>query len=96
MNLDLKDKELIILQEILSKYPYEFYVFGSRIKGKAEKFSDLDLAYKEDIAIQDLSDLREKLEESDLPFHVDLINLNEVSNDFAELVRRDMQLFPKS
>ncbi len=47
--IDIKPSHLHILQNILKPYEYEFYVFGSRIKGRAKTLSDIDLFYREDI-----------------------------------------------
>ena len=72
--LQLEEKDYQILQQILSKYPYQFYAYGSRVKGTARKFSDLDVCYQEEIPISVISQIREELEESDLPFMVELVN----------------------
>jgi predicted nucleotidyltransferase len=45
--LNIEPRHLEIVKAILSKYNYEFYIFGSRITDKAKKFSDLDLFYKD-------------------------------------------------
>ena len=63
-----------ILQKILNKYPYRFYVYGSRVKGIARKFSDLDLCYQEEIPDETICQIKEELEESYLPFIVELVN----------------------
>jgi hypothetical protein len=38
-----------IIRAILSKYPYKFYVYGSRVKNQAKKYSDLDLCFYDKI-----------------------------------------------
>jgi len=63
-----------ILEEILNKYPYRFYAYGSRVKGTARKFSDLDLCYYDNIPSYVLIEIEKDLEESDLPFIVELVN----------------------
>lgn len=88
----MAEKHLKILQRVLSKYPYRFFVFGPRIKGTEKRFSDLDLCYKEKIPSLTLSKLEEDFEESDLPFKVDIINWNYCSNNFKELIAKDMVL----
>ena len=47
--LQLEVRHQQIVEEILNKYPYSFYAYGSRVKGKAEKYSDLDLCYQTEI-----------------------------------------------
>ncbi len=44
--IDIKEEHFKIIQAILNQYvpKCEVRVFGSRIKGNAKKFSDLDLA----------------------------------------------------
>jgi predicted nucleotidyltransferase len=74
MNLQIETRHLSILQQILSKYPYHFYAYGSRVKGKAGKFSDLDLCYQENIPRKVIYQIKDELEESDLPFFVELVN----------------------
>ena len=51
--IDQQDKKLML--EILEKYPYQFYVYGSRTKGLAQKYSDIDICYFDDIPQQDIN-----------------------------------------
>lgn len=83
--------ELIVLQ-ILKKYPFTFYAFGSRAKGKPKKFSDLDLCFIENIPGNVLSHIDEDFEESDLPYKVDVINWNSCDESFKNLIRGDLLL----
>ncbi|KLL02557.1 MAG: hypothetical protein MRERC_1c175 [Mycoplasmataceae bacterium RC_NB112A] len=80
-----------ILQQILNKYPYKFYAYGSRAKGAARKFSDLDICYYK---IPDLviGDIREELENSDLPFMVELVNWKNMRPAFQEIIKKDLVL----
>ena len=72
--LQIESKDYQILQQIFRKYPYKFYAFGSRAKGTARKFSDLDLCYRAKIPRPVIYQIQEELEESDLPFIVELVN----------------------
>ena len=73
-NLLMSNQDKKILTQILSKYPYHFYAYGSRVKGTARKYSDLDLCYQEEIPSYVLVKIENELEESDLPFIVELVN----------------------
>ncbi|CAG8470055.1 6207_t:CDS:10 [Cetraspora pellucida] len=55
------------------RYPYRFYAYGSRVKGTARKFSDLDLCYQEEMPWNVYGRVKEDFEESNLPFKVDLV-----------------------
>ena len=71
--LQLETKHQKIVREILSKYPYKFYAYGSRVKGTSRQLSDLDLCYQEDIPDAIAFQIEEEFKESDLPFAVELV-----------------------
>jgi len=72
--LQLAEKHKKIIQQILGKYPYKFYAYGSRVKGTARKLSDLDICYQENISDAVAFQIEEEFKESDLPFSVELVN----------------------
>ena len=88
--IQMEEKDYQILKQIFGKYPYTFYVYGSRVKGTARKFSDLDVCYQEDIPLAVISDIREELEESDLPFIVELVNWKHMRTSFQEMIKGDL------
>lgn len=91
----LEEKHLKIVKEILLKYPYTFYVFGSRAKGNPRKLSDLDLCFFEDIPWNIRAHIDEDFEESDLPFKVDIVDWNLCSDDFKKMIKKDLIIFQK-
>jgi len=92
MNLKIESRHLDMLKQILSKYPYKFYAYGSRAKGTARKFSDLDLCYQASIPRKIIYQIQEELEESDLPFFVELVNWEQMKPSFRELIEKDLTL----
>ncbi|CAG8465027.1 10478_t:CDS:2 [Gigaspora margarita] len=68
----LKERHQKIVQQILAKYPYQFYAYGSRVKGTARQLSDLDICYQENIPDAVAFQIEEEFKESDLPFMVEL------------------------
>lgn len=91
--IQMDEKHLKIVQDILSKYPYTFYAFGSRVKGKPRRLSDLDLCFMEDIPWSHRAQIDEAFEESDLPYKVDVVDWNLCDEDFKREIKRDMILF---
>ena len=92
MNLQLEEKHWKIVHQILSKYPYQFYAYGSRVKGNAGKFSDLDLCYQEKVPLSTISQIREQFTESNLPFEVELVNWKHMRPKFRELIKKDLTI----
>lgn len=90
--LQITNSDYNNLRCILSKYPYTFYAYGSRTKGNARKFSDLDLCYQENIPRQVIYQIQEELEESNLPFIVELVNWKHMRTEFREFIRSDLTL----
>lgn len=88
----MKDQYLRIVTSILSKYPYSFYAFGSRVKGNPKPFSDLDLCFFDSIPWNIRSHIDEDFEESDLPFTVDVIDWNSCDAEFQNKIRSDLLL----
>lgn len=86
----MSNQEKKILTQILSKYPYQFYAYGSRVKNQAKKYSDLDICFYGEIPWNILSHIQEDLEESDLPFKVDLVAWEWMGPEFQELIKPDL------
>ena len=65
------------------------YLFGSRARGDARWNSDIDLWIDAEIAPALLSYLDEVLDESFVPFHVDIVATPQLTGRFGELVRKE-------
>ena len=89
MTINIEARHLKILKEVLTNFNYNFYIFGSRITPKARKFSDLDLLYFEEIPLNVLLQLEEALEESDLPYKVDLVNYHKCDESFKKIIGKN-------
>ena len=64
------------LKEFFKDEDVKVYLFGSRAEGKNTPYSDIDLAFESDKYIsKKLSQLRYILEESNLPYKVDIVDL---------------------
>ncbi len=75
----------------LAGYPARAYLFGSRARGASSRTSDIDVAVlpSEPLPAGVLSAIREELEESTIPYTVDLVDLSEADTAFRELVQRE-------
>ena len=90
--LQLEPKHQRMLKEILNKYPYCFYAYGSRVKGTARKYSDLDLCYQESIPDSLVFEIKDEFTESNLPFMVELVNWKRMRPTFQKMIKKDLVL----
>ena len=82
--------------EILRGQPVRVWLFGSRATGQARPFSDIDLALQADPGPMDralLARLSEALEESCIPFKVDIVNMNTADPAVRARIEREGQLW---
>lgn len=80
-----------IVMNVINDDDVRVYLFGSCVTGPMRGSSDIDVAIES--AGRRLSDslaaLRECLEESDVPYDVDVIDLSAVPPEFAQRVRHE-------
>ena len=86
----LEEAKRIILGG-LKGYNVAVFLFGSRATGTAGPISDIDVAIypKECLPAGLLSTIREELEESGIPYSVDLVDLTQLSQSWLEKIQRD-------
>lgn len=84
-----------LILEYFAGYNVKVYLIGSRAKGTARKTSDIDIALLplEPLENGVVADLRELLEESTIPFTVDIIDLSEADYEFRDRVLAGAQLW---
>ena len=82
-----------ILDNILQG-PFDVLVFGSRVKGTHHTHSDLDICLKSStpINLSLVSKIKEKLSNSDLPFLVDVVLYQDISDEFKTIIDREAVL----
>lgn len=80
-----------LLQNLAKSRNISIYLFGSRARGDNYESSDVDIGVSPNDKIDavEISSWREIIENSNIPYHVEIINLNEVSNDFKEEIMKD-------
>ena len=84
---DLEEVREVVLRG-LGPVRAKVFLFGSRASGKATGISDIDVAVLPLETLPDgmLSRIREALEESTIPYHVDVVDLSTVDEGFREQV----------
>ena len=91
--IDLNEKYISFIKETVYHYLQncEIYLFGSRTKGTAKKYSDIDIAIdSEELTFEKKSLLKFLFEDSTMPYEVDIVDLNKVTDKFKELITADL------
>ncbi|MEM6430930.1 MAG: HI0074 family nucleotidyltransferase substrate-binding subunit [Deinococcota bacterium] len=91
--IDIQPEHWQLLQTILRRYvpDYTVWAFGSRVKGHAQPYADLDLALEVDgpLPAQQRAALEEALRESSLPWPVDVLDWLTTSADFKARIEAE-------
>lgn len=84
-----------ILRSHLQDHPAKVYLFGSMAMGTYQAGSDCDVGIEplREFPAGLLASLRERLEESTIPFPVDVVDLSTTSAAFHEQVKKDGKLW---
>lgn len=94
MPINLKDEDRDIIRRIMNVYlpDARTYVYGSRAKGAAKPYSDLDLLVRceQEIEFSQISNTKELMSASDLPFFVDIADWERLSPEFRSEIENDL------
>lgn len=94
MILGVTEQEQKIIVDILKDYfgKYSFYYYGSRVKGNFGGVSDLDVLIKgeSEMSLSELVELKEKLDESKLPYIVNFTDYHNIDERFYNLIKDDL------
>jgi predicted nucleotidyltransferase len=80
----------IILSEVES-LPVQVYLFGSWARGEERRTSNIDIGIVAETPLSRelLTTIRTKLEESTIPYQVDVVDLTRSDRKFVEKVRKE-------
>jgi predicted nucleotidyltransferase len=97
--IDIDEKTLgeikFVLKKNLKDIPAKTYFFGSRVNGKARKYSDVDIAIsaKKQIPFDVMARIDFEFEMSLISYIVDVIDLNATSENFIKHIEKDLVEF---
>ena len=79
-----------IIKNILKAFPHKFYAYGARVRGDFTPLSDLDLGVKGKISPDELTTLKEEFDRSTLPYIVNITMLDNIDENFYNLIKKDL------
>jgi type I restriction enzyme S subunit len=96
--IDIAPGHWAIVRGILRQHVPDLpvWAFGSRARGTARPYSDLDLAIitEDPIPIPRMAALKEAFSESDLPWTVDVVDWAGISDRFRRIIERERVPLP--
>lgn len=91
--LDVRPEHWAIVRDILQKHVpgHAVWAFGSRAKGTAKPFSDLDLVVitEQPLSLALCAHLSDDFSQSNLPWKVDVVDWAAASDVFRTIIERD-------
>lgn len=90
MALILEKKHKKIIDSFLLQYPYQFCAYGSRVKDSVSEYSDLDLCLMSKVSGDMFAHLKYGLSQLLLPFTIDLIAWQYISDEFKQAIQKDL------
>ncbi|MBU2592626.1 MAG: nucleotidyltransferase domain-containing protein [Patescibacteria group bacterium] len=86
LDKNLKKQIKTAVRKYLGDSSYRIFLFGSRATGENRKMSDVDLGIlgKKSIPSFVKVKIEEELENSEIPFKIDLVDFKKVSTSFRE------------
>ncbi|MCQ2790300.1 MAG: nucleotidyltransferase domain-containing protein [bacterium] len=98
--INIKQEHINILYEIFNNYcpKAEIWAYGSRVNGDSHSGSDFDLTIKSfNSDNKHLSELKKHIEESDIPFLVDITVFENLPKSFQnEITKKYIKIFPQN
>jgi predicted nucleotidyltransferase len=84
-----------VIHSHLKDYRFQLFLFGSQSTKRAGRTSDIDVGIlpMDPLPRGLLSEIREELEESHIPYPVDLVDLSRSNPEFLQQVREEGEIW---
>ena len=86
---DVLQQVKAVVETVIEQAAVRVYLFGSWARGEERITSDIDLAIEGEDVSEIVIQVREALEESNIPYRVDVVNLVEASPELLANVRKE-------
>jgi predicted nucleotidyltransferase len=99
IEFDYLDQMRDLVLRVTSNLDCTIFLFGSRARGIHRRSSDIDVGFSgisESVFIKTRDRLLAELEESVIPHHVDLVNLDTVPDTFRNIAMKEVIVWKQS
>jgi len=86
----LLERIVSVFQEHIPKT--SIYIYGSRVRGTARKYSDVDIMIKgkNAVSLEKLNELKEAFSSSNIPLVVDIHDWHTISDEFKNIIKDEL------
>ena len=90
----LKKEVLDVIGRYIDLRKYRVFFFGSRVDGKADERSDIDLGIEgsEPIRASTMLDIHEEIENLPTLYKIEVVDFSEVSEKFKEVAKQHREM----
>jgi predicted nucleotidyltransferase len=90
----LKSEVLKIVGRHLTLNSHKVFFFGSRVTGKGDERSDIDIGIEGQELVSDraLARIREEIEELPTLYSIDIIDFTRADDDFKQVAKENMEI----
>jgi len=90
---ELKKEIIQIAEKYLDLNKYQLFFFGSRVSGKGDSRSDIDLGIKGNkrLSAEISENIKDDLENLPTLYSIDFVDFENVSKDFRELAEKNIE-----
>ncbi len=90
----LKNEILEIIGKHLDLHSYQVFFFGSRVIGKGNERSDIDIGIEgpESVSFQILSNIEEEIENLPTLYKIEIVDFKQVSSDFYKVALQNITM----
>lgn len=93
----LKKEILKIVEKYLDLKKYKIFFFGSRVEGRGDEHSDIDVGIEgtEEIPVGIKAEIEEEIENLPILYKIDIVDFKNVSDKFRDVVGQKIELLTK-
>ena len=90
----LKEAVLKIVKKYLSLEDYHIFIFGSRVTGRGNERSDIDIGIEgtKEVPFEVMGKIRAELEDLPILYKIEIVDFKKVSKDFREVALKHIEV----